>query len=51
MLICNDVMCTINFQFLAGMAAKIVQGIEVAESDLSKEKEQKHQEEASRCLT
>ena len=29
------------------MAEKIVQGIEVAESDLSKEKEQKDQEEAS----
>lgn len=32
-------------QFLAGMAEKIVQGIEAAESDLSKEKEQKTQEE------
>ena len=29
------------------MAEKIVQGIEVAESDLSKEKEQQNQEEAS----
>ena len=29
------------------MAEKIVQGIEAAESDLSKEKEQKNQEEVS----
>ena len=34
-----------QLQFLAGMAEKIVQGIEAAESDLSKEKEKKSQEE------
>lgn len=37
-------------QFLAGMAEKIVQGIETAESDLSKEKDQRSQEEASHQL-
>ena len=37
-----------NLQFLAGMAEKIVQGIEAAESDLSKEKEKKSQEEVGR---
>lgn len=34
-----------NKKFLAGMAEKIVQGIVAAESDLSKEKEKKSQEE------
>ena len=35
----------LQLQFLAGMSEKIVQGIEAAESDLSKEKEKKNQEE------
>ena len=35
----------LQLQFLAGMSEKIVQGIETAESDLSKEKEKKSQEE------
>ena len=37
-------------QFLEGMAEKIVQGIEAAETDLSKEKEQKSQEEVGPWL-
>jgi len=37
---------TLNFaQFLEGMSEKIRMGIETAETDLSKEKEKKQQEE------
>lgn len=46
----NHFLCYLWMQFLAGMAEKIVQGIEAAESDLSKEKEQKNQEEVSHYL-
>ena len=49
---CTSYMCIsklenscLQLQFLAGMSEKIVQGIEAAESDLSKEKEKKSHEE------
>ena len=35
------------YQFLEGMSEKIKKGIEAAESDLNKEKEQREQEEVS----